>query len=252
MRRPSLIADNQVNGRQKRKMSLVTQRRDGDTIILTLDRPPANAVDLAVTEEFNAAFAALETDPPTGGVVLTGKGTVFCSGVDFKAVPGYSAADKRLTISNINRFVRRLYGLPVATVAAVNGHAIGAGVVLALACDVRLFAQGEAKLGLTEVSAGIPYPACPMEVVTAELEPSLRRRLVLTGDVFGPADAESYGIADAVVALPTLIDDAVERARTLSAHAGYATVKYQLKADTLRRMDTIIEEQSDPMLESWV
>jgi enoyl-CoA hydratase len=84
-------------------------------------------------------------------------------------------------VSHINRAITMLYGLPTATVAAVNGHTIGGAFVVMLACDTRIAADTGAKLGLTEVTAGIPYPACSMEVVKAEIEPSYRRHLVLTG-----------------------------------------------------------------------
>lgn len=232
-------------------MSFVRLEHEGETAILVLARPPANAIDLGVTAELDAALAELEAAPPKGGVVLTGEGKVFSGGVDFKAVPGYSTADKQAMVSNINSMVTRLYGLPTATVAAVNGHAIGGGFVLALACDARLAVEG-AKLGLTEVTAGIPYPACPMEVVKAEIEPSLRRTLVLGGAPASAEDMTEAGLLDALVAPDELRARAVELAATRAAFASYAAVKKQLKADALAAMRRIISEKSDPMLREWV
>lgn len=75
----------------------------------------------------------------------------------------------------------RLYGPPIPTVAAVNEHALGGGLMIALGCDVRFVARGAHKLGLTQVTAGVPFPAVPIAVAHAELTPSAARRLVLTG-----------------------------------------------------------------------
>jgi enoyl-CoA hydratase len=155
-------------------------------------------------------------------------------------------------IGHINATITALYGLPTATVAAVNGHAIGGAFVVVLACDARLAADTDAKLGLTEVTAGIPYPACPMEVVKAEIEPSYRRHLVLTGEIFGPHVARARGLIDELVAPEELIQRAVVLARSRAAALSYGRVKQQLRGDTLARMREIIAARSDPMLEHWV
>jgi hypothetical protein len=135
-------------------------------------------------------------------------------------------------VSDINAAITILYGLPTPTVAAVNGHAIGAGFVVMLACDARLATDADTKLGLTEVTAGIPYPACPMEVVNAEIEPSWRRHLVLSGEIISSHAAQVRGLLDDVVAHQELLDRAVELARLRAAAPSYPQVKDQLKHDT--------------------
>ncbi len=233
-------------------MDFIRTETQGSTTVLTFDRPKANAIDLLFTEELRGVLDRLTAEPPKGGLVVTGAGAAFSGGVDFKAAPSYGADEKRRMVGNINRMVTGLYALPVPVIAAVNGHAIGGGLVLALACDVRLFADGPSKLGLTEVSAGIPYPACPMEVLKAELPQPALGRLVLTGEVFDPAEAAALGIGDAVVSPDALLDDAVARAQALAALPAYATVKEQLKRDTVARMHEIIATDDDPMLTNWV
>jgi enoyl-CoA hydratase len=99
-----------------------------------------------------------------------------------------------------------------------------------LACDARIAAATDAKLGLTEVTAGIPYPACPMEVVRAELAPADRRVLVMTGAIITPAHALAHGIVDALVSEEALVDRAVELAKAHAAYRSYARVKDQLRA----------------------
>ncbi|MEQ1866521.1 MAG: enoyl-CoA hydratase/isomerase family protein [Micropepsaceae bacterium] len=233
-------------------MPLIQTSKEGDTLVVTFARPPANAFNLALIEELAACFEDAAAVPPPGGLVVTGDGAVFSGGVDFKEAPRYTAEEKRRMVQGINRMITALYGIPRATVAAVNGHAIGGGFVVMLACDARLGVPSNAKLALSEVAAGIPYPACPMEIVKAELAPDIRRRLVLSGGPISPAEAHILGIVDELVAADRLVSRAVDLARARSALPAYARVKEQLKRDTLQRMRAIVADAKDPMLDHWV
>jgi enoyl-CoA hydratase len=233
-------------------MPLIRIERRQDTAVVVFAHPPVNAFNLPFVEELHMRLDELATNTPAGGVVVTGEGPAFSGGVDFKEVPGYTAERKGRMISHINHAITILYGLPTATVAAVNGHAIGGAFVVMLACDTRIAADTDAKLGLTEVTAGIPYPACPMEVVKAEIEPTYRRHLVLTGLTIGPGTAQARGLIDELVAPRGLRQRAVELAQMRAAAASYGRVKDQLKRDTLSRMREIIDTSSDPMLTHWV
>jgi enoyl-CoA hydratase len=233
-------------------MALIRTSKDGDTLIVTLARPPANAFNLALIEELAACFEGIVAEPPQGGLVVTGDGAVFSGGVDFKEAPRYDAGEKRSMVQGINRMITVLYGAPCATVAAVSGHAIGGGFVVMLACDVRMGVPSNAKLALSEVAAGIPYPACPMEIINAELAPDARRRLVLSGEPVSPADAHSLGIVDELVSPDRLMPRALEIAKARSTLPAYARVKEQLKRATLQRMRAIIAGDQDPMLDHWV
>lgn len=122
-----------------------------------------------------------------------------------------------------------------------------------LGCDARLgVSSARMKLALSEVTAGIPYCACPMEIVKAELEPQVRRVLVLTGNVISPEKAHALGIIDELVPADRLIARAVEVARLRSALPSYVRVKEPQNRDTLKRMREIVAAQNDPMLERWV
>jgi enoyl-CoA hydratase len=212
------------------------------TAVVEIARPPVNAFSHAVLAELRSVWQEL-TDHPPNGVVLTGAGSVFCAGIDVKELASASDDERRALVAEINAMVALLYGLPTATVAAVNGHAIGAGVVVALACDFRLVADTELRLGLTEVTAGVSYPAGPMAVVNAELDPGRRRRLVLTGELLDARQAIAAGLVDECVDAEQLVAIAVERATTLASAPGYATVKRQLRGETIARLQAIV---SDP------
>lgn len=232
-------------------MSVETSDRDGVRVV-ALARPPVNAVDLPFADAIGAALEAAAADAGCRALVLAGGPPSFCAGVDVKAVPGYDAAARAEMIRRINRTIRALYGMPKPTVAAVGGHAIGAGLVVALACDFRLVADGPHRLGLTEVAAGIPYPAAPLAVVRAELDRHTARDLVLSGRIFGPADPVAARVFDAVLPAERLVDAAVERARDAAGLPAYAVVKRQLKGEALTRLERIVEDDDDPLLAGWI
>jgi enoyl-CoA hydratase len=153
-------------------------------------------------------------------------------------------------VNEINNVVRLLYTLPIPTVAALNGHALGGGLVLALACDWRLAAEADLRIGLTEVTAGVPYPAVAMEIVRAELTPAALRSLVLTGRVVAPQAAMTLGVVDELVSPEGLFSRALARARELAALPGYADVKRGLRAGVAARLAEAA--RNDPMRERWV
>lgn len=226
-------------------MSGIRTELVGGTAVVTLARPPVNALDLELVVELRHTFEQYAASPPEG-LVLTHDGPAFCAGVDTKAVPTYSHHQRRSMAAEINAMITALYGLPKATVAAIGGHAIGAGFVLMLACDIRLSLGAGIKLALSEVTAGVPYPAGPLEVVRAELSPAQQRQLVLTGDDITPADALREGILDETHPPDDLLLRALELARIRSGASAYTEVKRQLRASTLERMRALVAAGAEP------
>jgi enoyl-CoA hydratase len=228
--------------------------RDRGIVLLRIERPPANAIELGCLREMEAALAGLEGDAEARALVLTGSGSCFSAGLDLKVVPGYGPEEQRETVLGIDRALARLYGLPIPTVAALNGHAIAGGLVFALACDQRIAARGTYRIGLTEARAGIPFPAAVIAVVRAELPPAAARRLVLAARNHGPEQALGDGVLDELVAPDALLERAQEVARELAATPpeAYARIKEQLRAATLAEVRRIAETGADPLAGSWL
>lgn len=97
--------------------NLVHSKRDGIEV-LTLRRPPANAMDIGLLEELRSAFSALTRDDSTRAIVLTGEGSTFCAGLDVKAVPHYSKAQQLQLLDVLNGMILAVYGCPLPVVAA--------------------------------------------------------------------------------------------------------------------------------------
>ena len=181
-------------------MSVTTSIID-ETLLVTIDRPPVNALDLETVTAFEAAFTEAERKTPGKGVVISGSGEVFSAGVDVRAFGGYGRDRRHEMVRAITRTVARLLAIPVPVVAAVNGHALGGGFVLVLACDYRIATDAEtARLGMTEAKAGIPFPAGPLEVIRHELAPELLRRLTLSSAVLGTRELLEARVIDELCA----------------------------------------------------
>lgn len=232
-------------------VSPVQTTMEGNIGVVRLVRPPVNAVNL---ELVMAAFEAVEQlRGQVEAVVITGDGPCFCAGVDVKAIPGYTSDERRDMILSINRMIQGLYGFPSPVISAINGHAIGAGLVLALCGDYRIAAQG-IRLTLPEALAGIPFPAGPMEVVKGELSAHAARLLTLGRPEVSTLDPVALGVIDEQVVVDAVAPRAMEVARAYARTPArsYQIVKRQLRGPALQRMQRIVDEESDPLLDAWL
>ncbi|QIG91324.1 MULTISPECIES: enoyl-CoA hydratase/isomerase family protein [unclassified Bradyrhizobium] len=209
-----------------------------DTLLVTIDRPPVNALDLDAITSLEQSFAAAAADAPPNGVVLTGGGQAFSAGVDTRAFASYAREQRHAMVRAITRMLARLLAIPVPVVAAINGHALGGGFVLMLGCDYRLAVDSTAvKLGMTEAQAGIPFPSGPLEVMRHELSPELLRRLTLTSAVLSPRECLDQRIFDALCAGADLQSKSIAAAKSLAAQPGFRAVKRQIRGGLAERLE---------------
>lgn len=222
--------------------------------LLTFDRPPANAIDLDLAEAVDETLGVIEDRDETDALVITGEGSCFSAGLDLKAVPSYDRAQQQAMVMAVNRMFGRLYGLPLPTIAAVNGHAIAGGVILMLACDYRVGAEGDYKLGLAEARVGVVYPVAAMAIVRSELAPATAKTMVLTARNYSPRDALAMGVLDELQPADRLLTRAVEVAREMAAlpRSTYSRIKRSLRSQALALIDDAISNRNEPMLETWL
>ena len=169
------------------------ERRPDGVALVRVDRPKANALSVAVLEQLFAAASALHTDPP-GAVVLWGGRRIFAAGAE---VAELSGTGSDVVGGGFHRALGALAGVPRATIAAINGYALGGGLELALACDFRVCAE-DSKLGLPEVLLGI----VPGGGGTQRLPR-------LTGRQVPAAEALAVGLVNRVVAPDDVLDEAL-------------------------------------------
>src|SRR6266478_9006785 len=216
--------------RQGHAMSVTAQLEErpegGHVARLTIDNAAKlNSLDSTLMSEIIQTADGLAADPQLRLVVLTGAGErAFVGGADIGEIAALDRDSARGFITLVHRCCDMFRRLPVPVIARIDGYALGAGLELACACDLRV-ASERAAFGMPEVRIGIP------SVVEAALLPKLighgrARRLLLTGETIGAEEALSWGLVDAV-ASPGDLDDAVERlARSILA-AGPQAVRLQ-------------------------
>ena len=232
-------------------MPHVSVRDDGAGVVtLTVDRPPANAMDLALLDEIVAAVQPLAADPPRA-LVLAGRDGCFSAGADLKAVPGYGPSQQREMVELINAMALGVYELEFPVVGAITGHAIAGGLVLALCTDIRI-ASGAGRYGLTEVKVGVPYPQAALGVVHAELSPQAVRVLALGSELTDGRECERLGLFDEVLDADEVIARSLHVAARLAALPPevYARTKRDLRAPVLAQIRAAVEH--DPLLAGWV
>jgi enoyl-CoA hydratase len=194
---------------------------DGVTTV-RIDHPPVNAFDLGLVDDAVATVRGIE-----GPIVLTGAGACFSAGVDLRAIieGGAGYTDRFLTA--ISDAFLAVFDHPAPVVAAINGHAIAGGCVLAMAADIRLMSTG--LIGLSEVEVGVPFPVAALEICRYAMGPSVTRA-VLAADNIDVRSAAQRGWIDEVVAPEELMTRAVGIARALGQRSptAYAAMKEQL------------------------
>lgn len=189
------------------------------TALVTFDRPEAlNAVDGAVLEALERVLVRLEADETARVVVLTGAGRAFVGGGDIAYMASLDPDAGERFVYRGQALLRRLERLPKVTVAAINGFALGGGLEIALACDLRV-AAASAELGLPEVTVGV-IPGWGGTQRLARLGGrGVAKDLVLTGRRLGAAEALALGIVNRVVPDDGLLDACRELAARLTANS---------------------------------
>lgn len=205
---------------------LNVQDQSGVTVV-EIEHGPVNAFDLELCQGLRSALEAA-----SGPVVITGAGRAFSAGVDLKRIVEGGEPYGRAFLDGLAEAFLAVFGHPAPTVAAVNGHAVAGGCVLALACDARLMAQG--KIGLSEVAVGVTFPPSALEIVRYALGPATGR-VVLGADLLDTAEAARLGMVDDVVEADRLVEEAVGLARRLGQRpaAAYRATKEALHAPVL-------------------
>lgn len=201
---------------------LVTvESRDG-IVTLTMRRPEVlNALSSALCRELVAALEAIGQEPAARVLVLTGEGRAFSAGADLKERAG--ATEEQIWRHNRAIFAvpQVLEALPIPSIAAINGLAVGGGCEVALGCDLR-WAADAAELGCPEVTRGIIPAAGGTQRLGRLLGPARAMQLVLTGRRITAAEAHRLGLVDAVVPAAELSKAVEDTARAIAANAPLA------------------------------
>jgi enoyl-CoA hydratase len=231
---------------------MIERAVDGGVRVLTLAHGKASALDVelcaALADEV-AAFAA----SADRALVVTGRGAIFCAGVDLKRVAAGGAAYVERFLPELERAFDALFALDRPLVTAINGHAIAGGFVIAEAGDRRVLARGDATLGAPELQVGVPFPPIAVEILRAALPAERLNAVLLSGEIAGADEAIARGYADELAAPESLLPRAIAAARALAAAPArsYALTKRALRAPALESLARYAPAASAAVRAAW-
>jgi enoyl-CoA hydratase len=214
----------------------LTQR--GAVAVMTMAYGKANALDVEFCEAIATQFEALRGGDAKA-VVLTGQGGMFSAGVNLLRLRDGGFDYVRRFLPALHRLYDTVFFFPKPVVAAVNGHAIAGGCVLQCCADKRIAAIGSARIGVTELLVGVPFPPMAFEVMRFATAPQYFADGMLSGATFMPDVALARGLIDELAESPALLDRAVAAAETLAAlpPATFALTKQQLRQGVTDAME---------------
>jgi len=197
--------------------SPVIERKDTDGIrVLKLAHGKVSAMDIELGEAF-AAEMADAASAPINAVIVTGSGSTFSAGVDLYRVIKEGPEYGRRFLPVLDAFLRAALTLPKPMVAAINGHAIAGGCILAAACDYRIMVEGGGRIGIPELAVGVAFPALPLQIMAARLADGPLRDLVFTARTVQIDEARALGLVDEKCPAGMLMDRAFEVARKMAS-----------------------------------
>lgn len=197
-------------------MNMIVTSRHNGTEIIKLNRGITNALNLDLVNELAEVIARIKNNPDSRSVVLTSTNDKFLSiGFDIPHLYGLSAEDFETFYRKFNQACLDLYTLPLPTVAAITGHAIAGGCILAICCDYRLIADGRKLMGLNEIKLGVPVPYLCDRVLHTLVGYQTAREIMEFGEFYPAQKALEMGIVDQVLPQDKLLDASVDRVRAL-------------------------------------
>lgn len=209
---------------------MIQRNDENGTAEIRMVHEPANVLTVEFADALAAAFERTGVDDSVRAVVLTGAGSAFSAGVELFRVVDEGPRYVEALLDSLGTLFATLRAFPKPLVAAVNGHAIAGGGVIACACDYRVMASGGGRIGLPELRVGVPFPAIASEIVRSTVPPPHQREVLLLGRLYDPEAATTRGLVDEIVPADELVARAREVAHDLASipTATYSLTKRQL------------------------
>jgi enoyl-CoA hydratase/carnithine racemase len=183
--------------------------------VIRLDAPPANAIDLALGVELQDAIREADRSPEVGAIVVWGGRKIFAAGADIKAMATWGPDEVRPSVEALGDACDLLEAIDTVSIAAVNGYALGGGMELALACDLRYLAD-DATFGQPEIKIGVIPGAGGTQRLVRMLGPGRTREIVYSGRFVPANEALELGLAERVVPADEVLSAATADARTFA------------------------------------
>ncbi len=219
---------------------LVAYTLENQVATVVMDDGKANALSRPMIDALLAALTRAESE--AGAIVLAGRADRFCAGFDLRVMMSGPDNAKALLAAG-SELLLRLYGSTIPLVIACTGHALAGGALVVLTGDHRIGASGAFRIGLNEVSIGMPVPVLAMEFARDRLVPNEVHRATLLAQIYEPESALRAGYLDAVVPVDAVIASARTEATRLAAfsRSAFRATKKRLRGRTIEFIRSSME-----------
>lgn len=209
---------------------MIHREDHGPIALVRIEHGKANALDTELSVALADALDEVDRSEDVRALILTGSGAIFSAGVDLFQVLEGGAAYLDGFLPALHHLFRRLWRFPRPTVAAINGHAIAGGCIMACACDTRVAVDDGGRIGVPELRVGVPFPRLAFDILRGAVPSHLLRELVFFGRTYEPKEALRRGLVDEL-AEP---DGLLERAKAMAG--GLAAIPPEVFGHTRRQL----------------
>ncbi len=229
-------------------MNYVLSSKEKGIAKVTLQRGKVNALNEPMIEELADSFRNFETDTEVKSIIFTGSGKFFSFGFDVPEFLGYPKKDFIRFMEKFTSLYTYLFQFPKPIVAALNGHTIAGGCMLATACDVRIMATGKGKISLNEITFGAPVFGGSAEMLRFWVGSRNAQSILYSGAMYSAEEAFGLGLVDQVSSEDTLVEDARKIAQELGAKdsSAFSSIKNILRKPVAKEM---VKHERDYILE---
>ena len=201
----------------------ISMKTEGRVLTITLNRPPTNPLNCEFGQElYNAFSEAEQMDDVTVVIITSAQEKAFIAGADIKEMAAMSQAESEAFSRLLQDANNILAGMKKVVIAAINGHALGGGCELAMACDYRFMITGKALIGLPEATLGIVPGAGGTQRLPRLVGLAKAKDILLWGKIMGPEEALAIGLIDKVIEAGNFMDEVMKFANKLASGAGKA------------------------------
>ncbi len=234
-------------------MGFLTVSNNEGLATLTISRGKVNAFSEPLVDEFSTCFRDMESDPSVKAVILRGTGSFFSFGFDIPEFLNYSKDEFTRFLTKFSALCDQVYLFPKPVVAALNGHTIAGGCLLAMTCDCRVMVKGKAKIGLNEITFGAPMFTGGVEMLRSLVGDRNAERILLLGAMYPAEEALAMNLVDEAVEEA----DFEERVKTVALELArkdsepYRIVKWLLRKPIVRKMADGAQESLREFVDVW-
>ncbi len=236
------------------KLASINVEHHKNIAIVKLNNGVTNALNLDFIQEISNNIQKLEKDKSIKGLIITSENNKFFSiGFDLPQLNQLNDEGLKLFYHTFNQLSLDLYKIPKPIIAAITGHAIAGGCILAICCDYRFIADERKLMGLNEIKLGLPVPY-PSDCILRQLVgPKNAQEIVYTGEFYEPNKSLEMGLVDVVLPMDQVLPKAIEKVKLLCEMSGdaFEIIKNNRVEKVVEMIKNNLEEKQQNFLRCW-